>query len=187
MEQVDQTLSLGLHRTLKAFYGYDRFQPQQEVAIAATLSGKDCLLILPTGQVLAEQHAAEWAARVGLHISGGVAAGGGKSAAFQVAPLYRNQISVVVTPLLALGKDQVERCLELGIDAALWSSETTDNKKRLITCELTADFEDTSLRLLYTTPESLGKDELRWVVRWRRPLVASSLLVSSLQLSATIH
>lgn len=59
---------------------------------------------------------------------------------------------------------QVERCLELGIDAALWSSETPEDRKRLIASELTADFEDTSLRLLYTTPESVGKEQLRWVM-----------------------
>lgn len=59
---------------------------------------------------------------------------------------------------------QVERCLELGIDAALWSSETPEERKRQIASELTADFEDTSLRLLYTTPESLGKEQLRWVM-----------------------
>ncbi|GAB4818307.1 hypothetical protein N2152v2_005353 [Parachlorella kessleri] len=134
-EPVDPSLSLALQRLLRLHYGHESFRPQQLEAIAATITGKDCLLILPTG--------------------------GGKSITFQLTPLYKNQICVIVTPLLALGKDQVERCLELGIDATLWSSETSEEKKRVITRELQADWEDTSLRLLYTTPESLCRDQLR--------------------------
>lgn len=56
---------------------------------------------------------------------------------------------------------QVARCLDLGIEAALWSSETPEERKKAIARELLADYEDTTLRLLYTTPESLCREELR--------------------------
>jgi hypothetical protein len=53
---VDAALSLALHRLLKNHYGHDSFRPQQQEAVAATITGKDCLLILPTGRLAAVGH-----------------------------------------------------------------------------------------------------------------------------------
>ncbi|KAL4426260.1 hypothetical protein ABPG77_009875 [Micractinium sp. CCAP 211/92] len=133
------TLLAALRGVMRAHWGQAEFRPQQAEAVASTLAGRDVLVILPTG--------------------------GGKSLAFQLAPLYRNQITVVVTPLLALAKDQVNGCLERGIEAASWSSDTPEKVKAMLSRELLADPEDTTLRLLYTTPESLQMERLRELLK----------------------
>lgn len=117
-----------LHRLLTAHFGYPSFRPLQLEALTATLGGADVLLVLPTG--------------------------GGKSLAFQLAPLLHNQVTVVVTPLLALAKDQVDAANDdADIEAAAWTSQTSEAAKARLAADLVA--EDGTTRLLYTTPESL--------------------------------
>ena len=69
--------------TLKAYWGYKSFRPMQERIIEEVLAGRDVLAILPTG--------------------------GGKSVCFQVPAMMRDGLALVVTPLIALMKDQVDR------------------------------------------------------------------------------
>ncbi len=76
---------------LKEYWGYDSFRPKQEEIIAAALEGKDVLAILPTG--------------------------GGKSICFQVPAMMNEGIALVVTPLIALMKDQVQNLRDRGIRA----------------------------------------------------------------------
>jgi ATP-dependent DNA helicase RecQ len=76
---------------LKEYWGYDSFRPKQEEIVRTALDGKDVLAILPTG--------------------------GGKSVCFQVPAMMREGIAVVVTPLIALMKDQVENLNDRGIKA----------------------------------------------------------------------
>ena len=77
--------------TLKKYWGFDSFRPKQEEIIASALEGKDTLGILPTG--------------------------GGKSVCFQVPAIMKKGICIVVTPLIALIKDQVESLNKRGIPA----------------------------------------------------------------------
>ncbi|MBQ9192992.1 MAG: RecQ family ATP-dependent DNA helicase [Bacteroidales bacterium] len=77
--------------TLKAYWGYDGFRPMQERIIDEALAGRDVLAILPTG--------------------------GGKSVCFQVPALMKEGIALVVTPLIALMKDQVQNLASRGIRA----------------------------------------------------------------------
>ena len=77
--------------TLKKYWGYDSFRPMQEEIVSAALEGRDVLAILPTG--------------------------GGKSICFQVPAMMRDGLALVVTPLIALMKDQVQNLEARGIRA----------------------------------------------------------------------
>jgi ATP-dependent DNA helicase RecQ len=80
-----------IHRILSEIWGYDRFRPLQEEIILSVLSGQDTLALMPTG--------------------------GGKSITFQVPALAREGICLVITPLIALMKDQVDQLKRLKIKA----------------------------------------------------------------------
>ena len=76
---------------LKEYWGFDSFRPMQSEIIEAALQGRDVLAILPTG--------------------------GGKSVCFQVPALMRDGLALVITPLIALMKDQVQNLNDRGIKA----------------------------------------------------------------------
>lgn len=164
---VPEALASGLKRTLQAFWPGASFRALQMEACAATLQGRDCLLILPTGpfQLLPLYHlhcppAAAYAAlpQFNQHLT---KTGGGKSLTYQLPPAYREQIAVVVTPLLALSSDQAAAANERGLDAASWDSRASPQQLAAIARELQSSPEDCTLRLLYTTPESLATPALR--------------------------
>lgn len=93
-------------------------------------------------------------------IKSSVCVGGGKSLAFQLPCLTQEHgFTVVVSPLIALAKDQVNACLERGIEAELFNSEVAASKRQSILSEL-CSLEPT-LKLVYVTPEALQKPDLR--------------------------
>ena len=85
-----------IHETLRDVWGYDAFRPRQEEVVRAVLEGRDTLALLPTG--------------------------GGKSLCFQVPALAMGKLCLVVSPLIALMKDQAERLKKLGVRAAAITS-----------------------------------------------------------------
>jgi RecQ family ATP-dependent DNA helicase len=121
-----------LDAALREHWGVAAFRPLQREACRAVLAGRDVLLVLATGS--------------------------GKSLCFQLPAAAAGRVAVVVTPLLALARDQVQAALDGGLDAAEWTSTTPEPRRARLAAEL-ADA-DASLRLLYTTPESLAKPEL---------------------------
>src|SRR4051812_32020272 len=114
-----------VHEILNNYWGYDSFRPLQEEIINAVLDGKDVLALLPTG--------------------------GGKSICFQVPALAKGGLCLVVSPLIALMKDQVENLRKKGINAlAIYSGM---NKKDVVnTLQLCLSG---NTNFLYVSPERL--------------------------------
>ncbi|GFH09887.1 uncharacterized protein HaLaN_05112, partial [Haematococcus lacustris] len=84
-----------------------------------------------------------------------------QSLTFQFPPHMRDPaFTVVISPLLALMKDQMEKCLDRGVEAVMFNSDCSDEQKCKIVSELAAT-EGPCFKLLYTTPESLRQPRLR--------------------------
>ena len=121
-----------LHFYLKKFFGFDNFKGQQEVVIKSLMKGEDCFVIMPTG--------------------------GGKSMCYQLPALILPGTAIVISPLIALMKNQVDSMrnhgTETGIAHFLNSSLT---KQEII--QVKNDLTLGKTKLLYVAPESLTKDE----------------------------
>ena len=116
------------HEILKKYWGYTAFRPLQEDIIHAVCEGKDTLGLMPTG--------------------------GGKSITFQVPALAMEGICIVVTPLIALMRDQVDNLKKLGIKAtAIYSGMT---RQEIITQLENCIFGD--YKFLYVSPERLSTE-----------------------------
>ena len=116
---------------LRKTWGYESLRPLQEQAIEAALARRDSLVVMPTG--------------------------GGKSLCYQLPPLLTGELTVVVSPLISLMKDQVDTLRELGIDARHVNSTTTEDEKR----EMVRAARDKKLRLLFVSPERLAVDRFQ--------------------------
>jgi ATP-dependent DNA helicase RecQ len=90
--------------TLKKHFGYDDFRPLQEDIIQAVLDGKDAFVLMPTG--------------------------GGKSLCFQLPSLMLDGLTLVVSPLIALMKDQVDSLTANGIQAAYLNSSLSKTERQ---------------------------------------------------------
>lgn len=114
-----------IHEILGDYWGYSSFRPCQEDIINSILDGNDTLGLLPTG--------------------------GGKSITFQVPALALDGLTIVITPLISLMKDQVDNLRELGINAQYLHSGLTLSEHRLAIdkCRLG------KAKLLYISPEKL--------------------------------
>lgn len=115
-----------LKNTLKEYFGYDTFRPLQEEIIHSIFSGKDNLVIMPTG--------------------------GGKSICFQLPAILLDGLTIVISPLIALMKDQVDGLTTNGIAAAYLNSSQTESEQQEIYSKIDAG----EIKLLYTAPESLS-------------------------------
>ncbi len=114
-----------LHQALKTYFGYDSFRDKQQEIIENVLAGNDALVIMPTG--------------------------GGKSICFQLPALLLSGITIVISPLIALMKDQVEALQQNGIAADFYHSLQTPEARQSLYQALNAR----QLKLIYTAPESL--------------------------------
>jgi ATP-dependent DNA helicase RecQ len=121
-----------LHKHLKSIFGFSEFKGLQEEVIKSILSGKDTFVIMPTG--------------------------GGKSMCYQLPAMISEGTAIVISPLIALMKNQVDTLRGLseneGIAHVLNSSLNKTQVK-----QVKKDIEDGITKLLYVAPESLTKDE----------------------------
>jgi len=131
-----------IHEILKQYWGYDEFRPLQEEIIRSVAGQKDTLGLMPTG--------------------------GGKSITFQVYSLSVDGICLVVTPLIALIKDQVENLRSKGIKVlAIYSGMTGREIDIALNNALYGDY-----KFLYVSPERLGSEHFReFLVRMKLNLI----------------
>ena len=110
---------------LSRWWGFDRLRPLQADAIRAALAGRDSLVVMPTG--------------------------GGKSLCYQLPPLVSESTDVVISPLVALMKDQVDALEAIGYPAAALHGGMSPEERAAVRDRLAAG----ELRLLFTAPERL--------------------------------
>ncbi len=113
---------------LQKYYGYSSFRAQQKEIVETVLSGRDTVVLMPTG--------------------------GGKSVCFQIPAMMLEGTCIVVSPLISLMKDQVEALRSNGITAAYLNSSLSSSEQR----HVEDAFYNGNLKLLYVSPEKLASD-----------------------------
>ena len=131
-----------LHTLLKSAFGYEQFRPLQEEIIHRTLDGKDSFVLMPTG--------------------------GGKSICFQIPALVFDGLTIVVSPLISLMKDQVQALKANGVKAAFFNSSISTQEEN----EVISKAIDGDLQLLYLSPEKLIAVSQTWLKELNIKLVA---------------
>ena len=114
------------HALLSSVFGFPGFRPGQEEIVDAVLAGQNTLAIMPTG--------------------------GGKSLCFQLPALCREGVTVVISPLIALMRDQVRALRATGVEAGALTSGNTDDETEAVFAAL----DEGRLKLLYMAPERLA-------------------------------
>src|SRR4051795_13002482 len=117
-----------LRAALQRLFGFEDFRPGQEAVISAVLGGRDTLALMPTG--------------------------GGKSLCYQLPALLLPGVTLVVSPLIALMKDQIDFLVSKGVAAARLDSSVPFEEGRQIYRDLFAG----RLKLLYVAPERLANE-----------------------------
>jgi ATP-dependent DNA helicase RecQ len=127
---------------LKDVFGYDSFRPGQREIIDAVLAGQDCVGVMPTGS--------------------------GKSLTYQVPAIALGRFALVVSPLIALMKDQVDALTEAGVSATFLNSTLSFDERR----ERLAAIAAGKHRLVYVAPEGLEASVGRLLAEVRPSLIA---------------
>ncbi len=123
------------HSILKKVFGYDSFRPGQEEIVKRLLAGQDVLAVMPTGA--------------------------GKSICYQVPALLMPGITLVISPLVSLMKDQVGALVQAGVAAAFLNNSLTDNQKALMLRRA----RDGWYKIIYVAPERLEMPGFRRFVQ----------------------
>jgi len=118
-------MTVSIQHTLKTIFGYHDFRPPQQDVIERLIAGKDSFLVMPTG--------------------------GGKSLCYQIPALHRDGVAVVISPLIALMKDQVDGLVANGVQAACLNSSLSATEAGRVFQQI----DKGSLDLLYVAPERL--------------------------------
>ena len=120
---------------LRKYYGYKGFKPIQQKAIASILNGEDTFVVMPTG--------------------------GGKSLCYQVPALMLDGLTLVISPLISLMKDQVDQLVRLGICAACMNSMLDGEQYQQLRRQIQAG----QIQILYIAPERLRSGDFLSLLR----------------------
>lgn len=120
---------------LNKYYGYSSFRKGQEKIIEEILNGRDTVAIMPTG--------------------------GGKSICYQIPALLLEGVTLVISPLISLMKDQVDSIKELGVEAAYINSSLSSNEIAIILDKL----KNGQLKIIYVAPERLESNSFITLMR----------------------
>jgi len=131
MEQIISA-ELTLKEALKRFFGYDKFKGEQEDVILSVMEGNDTFVIMPTG--------------------------GGKSLCYQLPALLSNGTAIIISPLIALMKNQVDSIRSFGTDDGI-AHFLNSSLSKAQSMQVKTDIKDGKTKLLYVAPESLTKQE----------------------------
>ncbi|MFO6299826.1 ATP-dependent DNA helicase RecQ [Rahnella selenatireducens] len=131
------------HQVLRDTFGYQQFRPGQQTIINTAISGRDCLVVMPTG--------------------------GGKSLCYQIPALVMDGLTLVVSPLISLMKDQVDQLMAAGVEAGcLNSTQTREQQQEVMTGCRTG-----RIKMLYIAPERLMMgDFLEQLQQWNPAMLA---------------
>ncbi|WP_027245374.1 DNA helicase RecQ [Leisingera daeponensis] len=132
---TEMTALTGATPILREIFGFDAFRPGQEEIVDAVTAGENVLAIMPTG--------------------------GGKSLCYQLPALLRDGITVVISPLIALMRDQVRALQEAGVTAGALTSGNTDEETEMVWQAIEAG----RLKLLYMAPERLASGAAMGMLR----------------------
>jgi ATP-dependent DNA helicase RecQ len=137
-------MSLSPSDALKQYFGYDAFRPMQQEIIDHVLEGNDGLVLMPTG--------------------------GGKSICYQIPAIVMPGITIVVSPLIALMRDQVESLSQNGVSARYLNSTLTQEEQQ----EIMQEAQQGDIDLLYAAPETLLRP---FIMRFLRTLDISLIAI----------
>ena len=131
LQRLIPLLTVTAHEALKTYFGYDDFRPLQAEIVQSVLDGRDTMALMPTG--------------------------GGKSLCFQVPTMVMNGLCLVITPLIALMKDQVENLRKRDIRAAaIYTGMSYEQQKIALDNCMWGPY-----HFLYVSPERLESEEFR--------------------------
>ena len=131
-EGISMSKSTNLHEALKKYFGFDKFKGDQEKIIQNLLDGKDTFVLMPTG--------------------------GGKSLCYQLPSLLMEGTAIVISPLIALMKNQVDFISQLSEHEGT-ARYLNSSLNKAATDQVKADIQAGITKLLYVAPESLTKEE----------------------------
>lgn len=130
-------------QVLRDTFGYQQFRPGQQTIINTAISGRDCLVVMPTG--------------------------GGKSLCYQIPALVMEGLTLVVSPLISLMKDQVDQLMAAGVEAGCLNSTQTREQQ----LEVMAGCRNGRIKMLYIAPERLTMgDFLEQLQQWNPAMLA---------------
>lgn len=127
-----ETTSMTLEEALKEYFGFDSFKGMQRDVIESVMAGKDTFVIMPTG--------------------------GGKSLCYQLPALMQEGTAIIISPLIALMKNQVDSIRSFGSNDNIAHFLNSSLNKTEIT-RVKQDVTDQNTKMLYLAPESLNKEE----------------------------